>query len=152
MDVLKSIYDAKVIDTNYDNSLTIVTIAYNTNYYAGAAQCCPEDKDFYSKKVGYNIALSRARLNLYNDLIASNELKYKELKKYYYSVIGIKNPAEVDPTGSFKRILDRLETKVKYLRWGRRIEKRNLHNYLEGQKKAVESIRRFREKNKDNVN
>lgn len=101
-----------------------------------------------SKKVGHSIALSRAR-------IQTLEYEYKNAKqiadnKYrlYREVIayGSKTPSLVDPTGAFFKNTSRAMKRADDFQKALAKEKDSLKNYIEGQSKALISIRRFRDK------
>lgn len=116
-------------------------IKYDGKKFAGRAYLSPEDKDFYSSRIGRNIALSRARMNAMNYEIKKSRKEmeyrydfYQEATKY-----GKVSPAEVDPTGSFYRAITRYTTRISALKKALEKEKSNLNTYLENQEKALYS-------------
>lgn len=124
-------------------------IKYDGKKFAGRAYLSPEDKDFYSSRIGRNIALSRARMNAMNYEIKKSRKEmnyrydfYQEVTKY-----GKVSPAEVDPTGSFYRAIVRYTTRISALKEALKKEKSNLKAYLENQEKALSIVRNFREGN-----
>lgn len=124
-------------------------IKYDGKKFAGRAYLSPEDKDFYSPRIGRNIALSRARMNAMNYEIKKSRKEmnyrydfYQEVTKY-----GKVSPAEVDPTGSFYRAIVRYTTRISALKEALKKEKSNLKAYLENQEKALSIVRNFREGN-----
>lgn len=124
-------------------------IKYDGKKFAGRAYLSPEDKDFYSSRIGRNIALSRARMNAINYEIKKSRKEmnyrydfYQEVTKY-----GKVSPAEVDPTGSFYRAIVRYTTRISALKEALKKEKSNLKAYLENQEKALSIVRNFREGN-----
>lgn len=64
MNLVKAIYKAPVTVKQYweEKGATVVIIRYNGKSFCGTANLSKRDEGFYSKKVGYNIALSRARI------------------------------------------------------------------------------------------
>lgn len=124
-------------------------IKYDGKKFAGRAYLSPEDKDFYSSRIGRNIALSRARMNAMNYEIKKSRKEmeyrydfYQEATKY-----GKVSPAEVDPTGSFYRAIVRYTSRISALKKALEKEKSNLNTYLENQEKALSIVRNFREDN-----
>ena len=150
MKLIKSIYRAPVTDKYYEEiyGTTIVRIKHDGKIFTGLALLSEEDKGFYSKKVGYNIALSKARINALDFYYKQEKRKYAERYLFYQEVMnfGGKPVAEIDPTGSFSKNLMHLQTRVAVIKEVLDKEKKILRTYLEGQDKAIKSIKRFREK------
>ena len=94
----------------------VAWITFQGKKYHGKSFIHHDDQDFFSEKVGLNIALSRARLaalkDKYNE--AKIEAKYKNrmfLEATNYSGDGSK----VDPTGAFKAKVDKANKRVRRL-------------------------------------
>lgn len=103
--------------------------------YVGEAFLHPDDKDFYSEKVGTNIALSRARLDAMYWLRAKIYNQIVEETIHCYRSNG--NPS--------RRIMS-LAKQAEYVTSCINDEKRVLSDYLKGQSRAVESVKRVRAK------
>ena len=151
MSVVSAIYKAPMVAEAIDENIggTIIGILYNGKMFIGSAKLSESDKDFYSYRVGRNIALSKARIEVINYEIkkSKKEMKYRydfyqEATKY-----GKVSPAEVDPTGSFYRAITRYTTRISALKKALEKEKSNLNTYLENQEKALSIVRNFREGN-----
>lgn len=156
MSAIKAIYQAprefQIIHTD-DCSAVYATIFYNGQIYEGIAFLHPEDRDFFSEKVGKTIALSRARQNALIDAIykAQNiaEIKYR----FYQEVIayGSKSSAEVDPTGAFLMNASRASNRVRHLKATLKGEQDSLAAYLKDHKSALHTVKAMRaRKAKDN--
>lgn len=124
-------------------------IKYDGKKFAGRAYLSPEDKDFYSSRIGRNIALSRARMNAMNYEIKKSRKEMEYRYDFYQEVTkyGKVSPAEVDPTGGFYRAIVRYTTRISALKEALKKEKSNLKAYLENQEKALSIVRNFREGN-----
>lgn len=145
MTEIQKIYLAPVCDSNYydDEGVTQVTIEYNNNLYSGAALLNPEDKGFYSRKVGYNIALSRARMQAIRKAIKKQERKALDNFKDYYRTGKIHS----------KHIAFKALAIADDYRICLQDEKSVLKDYLYGQERAITSIKRYRDKlNQDKDN
>lgn len=148
MSAISAIYNAPIIKRVYEELNVTVAIKYNGKTFTGNAQCHEDDKDFMSKKVGHAIALSRARIKALTyehenaKVIAENKYRlYQEVLGY-----GYKAPSVVDPTGLFFRNVIRAVTREDKLAKALNKERENLKNYIDGQAKALVSIKRFRNK------
>ena len=85
MSIVSAIYKAPVVGRVVmpDAGEVSVLIKYNGHLYQGVALLHPEDKDFFSEKVGYNIALSRARIEALEDFLI--DVSYEaQLKQQMY--------------------------------------------------------------------
>lgn len=154
MNLVKAIYKAPVITKDYDESIgtTKVEIRYENKIFRGWAALSPEDEGFYSKKVGYNIALSKARITALEYYHKQEEKKYKQRFIFLQEVLnfGKKELAEIDPTSAFSRNIMHCKSRVAALEAAAAKEKEILKKYIEGQNKAIESVRRFRQKADNN--
>mgnify|MGYP004511357801 CR=1 FL=1 len=154
MKLIKSIYKAPVIMKDYweEEGVTNVKICYQGQTFHGAALLSKEDKGFYSKKVGYNLALSRARIEALEYFYKQERDKFNVRKQFYQEVLGlgVKTPAEVDPLGAFNRNMMHCKYRADALKEALNKEKTTLHKYILGQDKAIESVKRFRRKADNN--
>ena len=151
MSVVTAIYKAPIVAEAIDENIgsTIIRILYNRKMFIGSAKLSESDKDFYSYRVGRNIALSKARIEVINYEIkkSKKEMKYRydfyqEATKY-----GKVSPAEVDPTGNFYHAITRYISRISALKKALEKEKSNLNAYLENQEKVLSIVRNFREGN-----
>lgn len=156
MKAVKAIYNAPVTVIVNNDNITIVGIDYNGLQFIGTAKIHPEDKDFNSKKVGKNIATSRARIKIlqYAYDTIQEELRFKEDFLHQLTGYGSKMVCDVDPTGALSRNIARTQGRVKGFKSALDKEKQSLAYYLEGHAKALCSVRALRakakEKDKDN--
>lgn len=154
MNLVKAIYKAPVIVKEYqeEKGTTAVVIRYNGKGFCGTANLSKHDDGFYSKKVGYNIALSRARMQALEYFYKQERDKFNVRNQFYQEVLGLgaKTPAEVDPLGAFNRNLMRCKFRADVLKEALDKEKDTLHKYILGQDKAIESVKRFRQKADNN--
>lgn len=156
MSVVSTIYDTLVDWTEVDEEagMVSVSITYGGNRFVGTAFLHPHDKDFFSHKVGRQIATSRARTKALKHEYEKAKMTYNNKYTFYQEVLGFgsKAPAEVDPTGALLRNVIRAERRTAFLKEAIEREEANLRNYLEGQAKAISSILRFRNKDKEKDN
>lgn len=154
MNLVKAIYKAPVIMKDYweEEGITNVKICYQGHTFHGAAVLSKGDEGFYSKKVGYNIALSKARIEALEYFYKQERDKFNIRNQFYQEVLGlgIKTPAEVDPLGAFNRNMMRCKYRADALKEALDKEKNMLHKYILGQDKAIESVKRFRQKADNN--
>jgi hypothetical protein len=150
LSVIQAIYKAPVKIVSQGSDSMIVAITYQNQDYWGWSSLHPDDKDFFSEKVGYNIAKSRARKKALKAEKIKIEKELRIKKQLYSEIINQKNPAEVDPTGAMRHNIEHCEARLKALRSAISAEEVNFHNYLEGQAKAISSVKRMREKANNN--
>ena len=154
MSVISAIYKAPVVGRAVmpDAGEVSVIIKYNNRIYQGVALLHPEDKDFFSEKVGYNIAISRARIEALEDALidVKNEAQIKRQMLIEVTRFGrLQKQEEVyDPTGMFEQNVNKVLGRVKNLEEAIKKEKQILQNYLEGQSRALESIKLYRKRQK----
>lgn len=154
MSVVTAIYNApianKIIDVTHNT--VQVNINYNGKSYIGIARLHPNDKDFFSRKVGYNIALSRARLSAMKAELKAARIELNRRYDFYQEIIGYGkfSPAEVDPTGRVYYGITRLFQRTTQLKKAIKKEENSLRMYLQGQQKAIKSIKQFRAKDNNN--
>lgn len=150
MSAVTAIYKAPVVGKGImpDAGEVSVIINYNGRLYQGVALLHPEDKDFFSEKVGYNIAISRARIEAMEDTLidVKEEAKIKEQLLCEVTRFGEYQGAEdmYDPTHMFRQNIIKALDRVDALKEAIKKEKKILHNYLEGQSRALDSIKRYR--------
>ena len=147
MSAIKAIYKAEKQFVVDDISSTIYAhIFYNGQWYQGEARLHPEDKNFFSEKVGKTIALSRARQRALKEVLREATVianikyqMYQEITAY-----GSKAPAEVDPTGAMLLNTQRALLRVKTLKEQLLNEQANLSEYLQDQAKALRIVKKIR--------
>lgn len=156
MSIVSAIYDTLVdwVEADEENGMVTVALTYNGTQYIGSSYLHPSDKDFFSYKVGRQIATSRARTKALKTEANKAKQVYDNKYTFYQEVTGFgsRTPAEIDPTGVLLRNVMRAQRRADYLKNAVAREETNLRNYLEGQAKAIASIKRFREKNKEQDN
>lgn len=154
MNLVKAIYKAPVTTKDYqeENGITNVTIKYKNHTFSGTALLSKLDEGFYSKKVGYNIALSKARIAALKYYYKQETDKFNSRNQFYQEVLGLgaKDSAEVDPSGAFNRNMMRIKGRAAAIKESLDKEKDMLHKYIKGQNKAIESVKRFRQKASNN--
>lgn len=149
--IIKTIYNLEPECEAYnDIGVCKVYLTFQGERYCGTAQLAPEDSDFFSEKVGLNIALSRARIVLLKDLIKQTKIAANIKYQMYQEAIeyGKKSPGAVDPTEAFLKKAIKAQTKYDLLRHALKKEQRFLAGYLENQDKMVERVRLYRVKAK----
>lgn len=149
--MIKSIYKAEPTYFVYPEcGQCIVYIQVQGKNYHGIALLAPEDKDFFSEKVGLNIALSRARINALKDLVKQNRNTANIRYQMYQEAIhyGQKSPEEVDPTGEFLISITKAQNRKNQAKVALKTEKIKLDNYLKDQNDMVRKIKRIRDKAK----
>ena len=146
MSAVKQIYNSKVTVTHHQ---MMVMIEYNNTKIYGHSSCHPDDLDFQSEKVGYNIAYKRAIISCLEFQTYTAETEWKHLKTVYSNVImnHEDNPEVIDPTGRMKAALYRAEKHYHQFKNARDMARKDLKNYLEAQARVVDSLRRQRAKN-----
>lgn len=150
--LVKAIYEVKPQACYFEDiGVVLVFFEYNGRRYIGDAALHHEDKDFYSKKVGYNIALSKARQEVLKDEYIRELNKLNEKKNFYNEVLGFgsKEASDIDPTGSFKKNLVRSQRRVSDIAEVLKNERKYLQKYLEGHAKAIASVKKLRNKDKN---
>lgn len=156
MSVVSAIYDTLVdwVEANENTGTVTASLTFNGHTCTGSAFLHPEDKDFFSYKVGRQIATSRARIEILKIEVNKAQQTFNNKTTFYQEVLGFgsKTPADVDPTGAFSRNVMRAGRRLDSLKDALENEEANLRNYLEGQAKAIASIKRFRSKGQDNNN
>lgn len=150
MSAVTAIYKAPVIGKAIlpDVGEVSVIIQYNGRVYQGVALLHPEDKDFFSEKVGYNIALSRARIEALEDILIDIKTEEKIKEQMYYEATTFSNhlPEYSDPNMVFIKNLMRVKHRIEIIQEAIKNEKKILKNYLEGQDKALESVKLYRKR------
>ena len=154
MNLVKAIYKTPVIMKDYQEKegITNVKICYQGQTFHGTALLNKKDEGVYSKKVGYNLALSKARIKALEYFYKQEKDKFNIRNQFYQEVLGlgVKTPSEVDPSGAFNRNLMHTKGRMTALKEALDKEKDTLKKYIEGQNKAIESVRHFRQKADNN--
>lgn len=149
--MIKTIYSLEPkYEVNEDFGICVVTLHFQGKKYSGIAEVSPADEDFFSEKVGLNIALSRARIKILKAMTKKAKLiadikyqMYQEAGKY-----GAMPSLEIDPTGNFKSKVVKAQNNYKRLQKALKIEKQYLNTYLTNQDKMVERVKIHRERTK----
>lgn len=148
MSIISAIYKAPVKAVAVSEAIgsVVVLINFNGKLYEGVAVLHPEDEGFFSERVGKNIAKSRARLAIFKDAITETKqnhtAKFRMMKElqtttgYAWS--------ELDPTGKIYQNIVSSAVRLEKLRYAYKEEKKKLNNYLEGQDRAVDSVKLHR--------
>lgn len=150
MSAVTAIYKAPVVGKAVlpDAGEVSIIIQYQGRIYQGIALLHPEDKDFFSEKVGCNIALSRARIEALVDTLheTRQEAKYKEQMLYEVTRFGEFNSKNdmYDPTQMFRQNVCKAIMRVENLEAALKKEQKMLANYLKGHGKAIQSIKKQR--------
>ncbi len=147
MSAVSAIYKAPVVGKGVmpDAGEVSVIINYNGRIYQGVALLHPEDKDFFSERVGYNIAISRARIEALKDTLFEVRTEAQIKKQMFDEVTRFgRTSGNFDETGMFHQNVEKAIKRVETLENALAKEKAILHNYLKGQTKALDSIKRYR--------
>ena len=73
----------KILESNYNNGHSTITIQTASGIFTGNANLHPEDKDVESRIVGWEIAEQRAIINYYKDKIKKEKNIIKGIKEVY---------------------------------------------------------------------
>ena len=109
MGLIHNIYTAPIVRQVSCGPECLVVIKYNNHTYNGCAITHPDDEEFFSEKIGYGIALSRARIQILKDEKERLRQEYIDKMRLYNDVLGYgaKKPEEIDPTGAFRKNIDK---------------------------------------------
>lgn len=142
MSIVNAIYKAPIVRKAYCDieGTTHIVIKYNGKYYGGWACTNDSDKEFFSKKVGKNIALSRARLKAMKAELKRCDTEYRERKIFADLRTDLLKDHEMS------LLINRSKWRCESLRLAIKREKNNLAKYIEGQDKAIQSVKKMREK------
>lgn len=129
-----------------------VYLTFNGQRYCGAAVCSPKDADFFSQKIGFNIALSRARIKILEDMTNQAKLiaQVKRQMLFEAAQFGKVAYAIVDPTGAFFTKVTKAHNTYKKLKNALKKERKYLRDYLVDVDKTIERIKINRSRAKTN--
>lgn len=145
MNIVKAIYKAPILQIESYFNTTSVSIKYNGRLYTGYAYLNEEeDFNFFSEKVGKNIALSRARTKAMKTELEREKNSYREVNNFFNLKPNLLRDED------HKSLLNRKKWRCESLRTAIKNEKHNLNKYLEGQDRAIKSIKKIRNKDKEN--
>ena len=155
MGIIKAIYNTKPKYLINDEERSIVAIiSYQNQSFSGVASCCKPDKDFYSHKVGKRIALARARIAalkwIKKEAIFSYQVKTQAYKEA--CCFGEKKCNEVDPTGRFKKSIDKEIQRIEKLKTAIKKEELFLREYIKDANYMINIVKAHREKDKGKIN
>lgn len=145
MSLLKEIYSLEPECYSQGDFDYVAALNYKGNKYYGVAFCHEEDKDYSSQYIGFNIASSRALIELLKEVYSQAKQEEKILRQAMCDILGYGQYelAEVDPTGRCQARLDKAHQKVLTLRKAIKKEEVSLDNYI----RSVENtIRRLKAK------
>lgn len=145
MKLIKSIYKAPYKTNIYEDNFILIELPFQGVTYGGVAALHPDDKDFFSAKVGTTIALSRARTNCMREQVEKLQAQLKERELFLKEVSGF-GEKDIDPDNLFWKNLQSYRRRIHILKVQIEKEEKNLREYLDGQTKAIASIKRVRNK------
>lgn len=150
MGLIHNIYTAPIVCQVSCGPECLVVIKYNNRTYDGCAITHPDDEEFFSEKVGYSIALSRARIQILKDEKERLRQEYINKMRLYNDVLGYgaKKPEEIDPTGAFKKNIDKTLHRYFTIIEALKEEQEGLKTYLEGQNTFIEKLKAYRKRTK----
>lgn len=149
--MVKAIYNIEPIYDVYPEAGICQTfITFQGKTYSGVAQLAPEDKDFFSEKVGLNIALSRTRIKILKDKLQEAKQIEKARTQMYREATGygLRETNAIDPMCVFMGEVIKSRRRVYNLKAALKKEQTYLRKYLENQDKMVERVKRIRERDK----
>lgn len=147
MGIIKAIYSAKPEYLINDEECSIVAIiSYQNQSFPGTASCCETDRDFYSQRVGKRIALARARIAalkwIKKEAIFSYQVKTQAYKEA--CCFGEKRCDEVDPTGRFKKSIDKEIQRIEELKTAIKKEELFLREYIKDANYMINIVKALR--------
>ena len=147
--LLKTIYELTP-ETNIIGTTCYVRLTYQGENYYGCALYNEEDGDFFSEKVGFNIATSRAMIELLTDLYNKTKNEYNIRRRMYLEATQFGKIAsnEVDPMGTFYAKVKKAKDRVKVLYEALQQEKNGLHTYIHNLETTIEQVKKLRDKDK----
>ena len=150
MGLIHNIYTAPIVRQVRCGPECLVVIKYNNRNYHGCAITHPYDEEFFSEKVGYSIALSRARIQILKDEKERLRQEYTDKMRLYNDVLGYgaKKSEEIDPTGAFKKNIDKTLHRYFTVAEVLKEEQEGLKTYLEGQNTFIEKLKAYRKRTK----
>ena len=150
MGLIHNIYTAPIVCQVSCGPECLVVIKYNNRTYDGYAYAHPDDEEFFSEKVGYSIALSRARIQILKDEKERLRQEYINKMRLYNDVLGYgaKKSEEIDPTGAFKKNIDKTLHRYFTITEALKQEQEGLKTYLEGQNTFIEKLKAYRKRTK----
>lgn len=144
MSIIDKIYLAPIVESIYNeqSGITTIVIEFNNKKYIGSAFLHKDDKDFYSQKVGKNIALSHARIAAMQD-VYSKLLKTANEDWLHYCRIVDYNIIDFEHKNLFYKAIRSMK-KAENIKKAILKEKNNLKSYLINQDKVIKSVKRLR--------
>lgn len=148
MGIVSAIYKAPVIATAISEIAGEITllIKYDGKLFTGSSFLHPDDKEFFSERVGTCIAKSRARLSAFEYAIKEAQKTAEIKERMMLELIHTTGYSweELDPTGKVRQNIDKSMALIEGLKKAYSREKKFLANYLEGQDRAVDSVKLHR--------
>lgn len=119
------------------------------NVYVGIARCHPDDKDFESEKVGFQIAFYRAYIKVLYEVKKELQIQLNTLKQFYYSINQSKQYNEKSYENSMlQRSIRRTTSDLVAAKQELVTAKQNLREYIDGKDKLHKKLRATRNKDK----
>ena len=145
--IIEAIYDLEP-QTMTDGNKCVIKLRYQDRIYIGSATIHPNDKEFFSEKVGFNIALSRARIKIMEDVYkeAKQEALFKNRMLKEATNFGQLDISTIDPTGNFRAKVDKANKRAKKIRDALIKERKGQSIYIGSLKSMIESVRNLRAK------
>ena len=150
MGLIHNIYTAPIVHQSRCGPECLIVIKYNNRAYSGCATTHPDDEEFFSEKIGYGIALSRARIQILKDEKERLRQEYINKMRLYNDVLGYgaKKSEEIDPTGAFKKNIDKTLHRYFTVAEVLKEEQEGLKTYLPGQNTFIEKLKAYRKRTK----
>ena len=118
--------------------------------YIGIASCHDDDLDMCSEKVGCEIALRRATIEVYKDMRDIRKAELQALKQLFYSInMSKKYNAHSYEARMLKRQIKIKESDLALAKELLEEERKNLKEYLDSKDLMYQSIRARRNKGQD---
>lgn len=149
--MIKTIYSLEPsYEVNELAGLCTVILTFQNKRYVGTAQISPEDRDFFSQKIGLNIATSRAIIKILKDKYEESKLIANARDSMLREAIeyGKKELIEVDPTGAFLMKVIKANKNALRLKKALKQEQKRLNQYIVDVDKTIKTIKRNRDKDK----
>lgn len=147
--MVKAVYDLQpTYEVDKHMGICRVWLTFRGTTYTGQAKLSDHDKEFFSEKVGLNIALSRARISILQDLKQQAKLIADTKYQMYQEALnyGTAAPSTVDPTGGFYKKVVKAQQNYKKVCDTFKREQKYLNKYLTEQDKMIEYVKLHRER------
>ena len=138
-----------VIHEEYSESVgfSLVQIKFNNYVATGVAYLHPDDEICGSRKIGHNIAYSRAMINLIEQIYFNMSWSLEAIRHFYNNSI-VAGTGEIeanDPSGAFTKNYLRMTGRCNSLKRGLKTLKQELKEYIINLDKVFTSIKSRRQ-------